>query len=133
MDKKFRTMVERSIQGIVIIQDFRVVYSNRAFTKISGFSKKELLSLTSSQVEKMVHPDQRALVWGRMKARFQGKKVVSRYAYKGISKDGSVRWLEMVANRIDYEGKPAREPSSISPNAKKQKRHYRKAKRTISL
>ena len=33
MDNKFRTMVERSIQGIVIIQDFRVVYSNQAFTK----------------------------------------------------------------------------------------------------
>ena len=100
-------MVERSIQGIVIIQDFRVVYSNQAFTKISGFSKKELLSLTPAQVEKVIHPDHRALVWGRMSTRLQGKKAVPRYEFKGIRKDGSVRWLEMVANRIEHEGKPA--------------------------
>ena len=100
-------MVERSIQGIVIIQDFRVVYSNQAFAKISGFSNKELLSLTPSQVEKVIHPDHRALVWGRMSTRLQGKKAVPRYEFKGIRKDESVRWLEMVANRIEHEGKPA--------------------------
>ncbi len=107
MDNKFRTMVERSIQGIVIIQDFRVVYSNQAFAKISGFSKKELLSLTPSQVEKVIHPDHRALVWGRMSTRLLGKKAVPRYEFKGIRKDGSVRWLEMVANRIEHEEKHA--------------------------
>jgi PAS domain S-box-containing protein len=57
--------------------------------------------------EKMIHPDHRALVWGRMRDRLQSKKVVPRYEYKGFRKDGSVRWLEMVANRIEYEGKPA--------------------------
>lgn len=107
MDNKFRTMVERSIQGIVIIQDFRVVYSNQAFAKISGFSKKELLSLTPSQMEKVIHPDHRALVWGRMSTRLLGKKAVPRYEFKGIRKDGSVRWLEMVANRIEHEEKHA--------------------------
>ena len=100
-------MVERSIQGIVIIQDFRVVYSNQAFAKISGFSNKELLSLTPSQVEKVIHPDHRALVWGRMSTRLLGKKAVPRYEFKGIRKDGSVRWLEMVANRIEHEEKHA--------------------------
>jgi len=107
MDRKFRTIVERSIQGIVIIQDFRIVYSNLALVKMSGYSKKELLSLTPSQVEKMIHPDHRALVWGRMRARLQGQKAVARYEYKGFRKDGSVIWMEMIANRIEYEGKPA--------------------------
>lgn len=107
MEKSFRTMVERSIQGMVIIQDLRVVYCNQAFAGISGYSKKELLSLTPTQVEKMVHPDDRDLIWGRMKKRLQGKKVLPRYEFKGFRKDGSVRWLEMLANRIEYEGKPA--------------------------
>jgi PAS domain S-box-containing protein len=107
MDTKFRTIVERSIQGIVIIQDFRVVYSNQAFARISGYSKKELRSLTPTQVEKMIHPDQRALVWGRMRDRLQGQKAASRYEFKGFRKDGTIRWLEMVANRIEHEGKPA--------------------------
>jgi PAS domain S-box-containing protein len=107
MDKNFRTMVECSIQGIVIIHDFRVVYSNQAFAKISGYSKKELLSLTPAKLEKVIHPDHRDLVWGRMGSRLQGQKVTPRYEFKGIRKDGSIRWLEMVADRIDFEGKPA--------------------------
>lgn len=107
MAKNFRTMVERSIQGIVIIQDFRVVYSNQAFTKICGYSKRELLSLTPARLEKVVHADHRDLVWGRMRSRLQGQKVPPRYEFKGYRKDGSIRWMEMVANRIEYEGKPA--------------------------
>jgi PAS domain S-box-containing protein len=107
MDKKFHAIVERSIQGILIIQNFRVVYANQAFAKISGYSKKELLSLTPAQVEKAVHPDFRALVWGRVRTRLQDKKAILRYEFKGFRKDGSIRWMEMVANRIDYEGKPA--------------------------
>ena len=107
MAKNFRTMVERSIQGIVIIQDFRVAYSNPAFSKICGYSKRELLSLTPARLEKVIHTDHRDLVWGRMRSRLQGQKVPPRYEFKGYRKDGAIRWLEMVANRIEYEGKPA--------------------------
>jgi PAS domain S-box-containing protein len=100
-------MVERSIQGIVIIQDFRIVYTNQAFAKISGYSKGELLALTPAQIEKVIHKDHRDLVWGRMRARLKGEKIVHRYVFKAVRKDGSIRWLEMLANRIEYEGKPA--------------------------
>ncbi len=100
-------MVEHSIQGIVIIQDFRIVYTNRAFAKISGYSKRELLALTPAQIEKVIHKDYQDLVWGRMRVRLKGEKIVPRYEFKGVKKDGSIRWLEMLANRIEYEGKPA--------------------------
>jgi PAS domain S-box-containing protein len=52
MEKNFRTMVERSIQGIIIIQNFCIVYANQALARICGFSKKELLSLSPSQVKR---------------------------------------------------------------------------------
>ncbi|MFQ6038396.1 MAG: PAS domain S-box protein, partial [Candidatus Aminicenantales bacterium] len=31
-EEKFRTMVEHSLQGIIIVQDYRIVYANRAFS-----------------------------------------------------------------------------------------------------
>jgi len=106
-EEKYRSMVENSLQGLIIIQDFRVVYCNTAFTKISGYSIRELLELRPEEVKKLVHPEDHILVWGRMKKRLQGEEVPSRYEYRGIKKDGTVIWLQMVASRIEYQGKPA--------------------------
>jgi PAS domain S-box-containing protein/putative nucleotidyltransferase with HDIG domain len=106
-EEKYKSMVENSLQGIVIIQDFRVVYCNTAFTKISGYSEQELLSLTPKDVRKLVHPDDQNLVWGRMKKRLQGEDVTSQYEYRGIRKDGTLVWLQMVASVIEFQGKPA--------------------------
>jgi len=98
--------VEQSIQGIIILQDFRIIYTDQAFADISGYSIDELLSLSRRKVRGMIHPDHQAMVWGRMKARLQGKEVSARYEYKGLKKDGSVIWLEMVASRSEHNGKP---------------------------
>ncbi len=106
-EEKYRSMVDNSLQGIIIIQDFRVVYCNAASTKICGYSEQELLSLTPKDVRMLVHPDDQKLVWGRMKMRLQGEDVPSQYEYRGVKKDGSVIWLQMVVSLIEYQGKPA--------------------------
>ncbi len=106
-EEKYRCMVEHSLQGIVIVQDFRIVYSNSAFAKISGYTAEELLALSPEEVKELVHPDDRNLVWGRMKKRLQGEEVPSRYEFRAIKKDGTVIWLQMVASRIEYRGKLA--------------------------
>lgn len=106
-EEKYRIMVENSLQGVIIIQDFRVVYCNTAFTIISGYSEHELLSLTPDEVRELVHPDDQHLVWGRMKKRLQGEDIPSQYEYRGVKKDGIIIWLQMVASLIEFQGKPA--------------------------
>jgi len=105
--KWFQTLLYQSIQGLLIVQEFRIIFTNPAFAKISGYSIKELRSLTPDQVMAMVHPEDQALVWGRFRDRLEGKDAPVRYEYRGIRKDGSARWLEMVATRIEYQGKAA--------------------------
>jgi len=101
---KYRTIVEHSLQGIIIIQDFHIVYANEAFAKISGYTAEELTNFSPDHVKQLVHPEDRAMVWGRMASRLAGKDVPPRYEYRGIKKDGSIVWLEMVASRIEYRG-----------------------------
>jgi len=55
----------------------------------------------------MIHPEDQAFVWAHFRDRLAGKLVSPRYEYRGIGKDGAVRWLEMFASRIEYRGKPA--------------------------
>jgi len=97
-ERKYRALVEQSLQGLLVMQGLRIVFANPAFAEIS---------LSPEQVTALVHPDDQALVWKRFEDRLAGKPVPPRYEYRLIRKDGSVRWLEMFAGRIEYGGKPA--------------------------
>lgn len=112
-EEKYRTLTEQSLMGIVALQDFRIVFANTAFAEISGYSVEELLSLSPAKVQAMVHPEDQALVWGRFRDRLAGKAVPPHYEYRAIRKDGTVCWLEMHTNRIEYGGKPATQGAII--------------------
>ena len=118
-EEKYRTLVENSLQGIVIVRDSRIVYANNAFAKISGYTVKELMSLPPEKVMGMVHPKDQSFVWGRFRDRLAGKPVAPRYEYRGVRKDGTVRWLEMFTHRIEYDGKPAVQAAVIDVTQRK--------------
>ncbi|NIM98979.1 MAG: PAS domain S-box protein [candidate division Zixibacteria bacterium] len=106
-EAKYRALVEQSVQGIVVIQDGRIVFTNPAFSIISGYTIEELYALSPEQVMAMAHPDDQELVWGRLRKRLKGKLTPRHYEFRGVRKDKSERWLEMHASLITYNSKPA--------------------------
>ena len=106
-EEKYRRMVENSLQGIFIIQDFRLVYVNEALAHIMGYSLAELYSLPPQKLRGLVHPDDQDMVWGRMADRMAGKYVPPRYDFKAMRKNGDTVWVEMLSGRIEFQGKPA--------------------------
>jgi len=106
-EEKHRTLVEQSLQGLVVLQDFRIVFANTAITEITGLTVEELISLSPDQVRSQIHPEDQALVWNRFRDRVAGRSVLPRYDFRIVRKDGTVRWLEMFSSRINYRGKPA--------------------------
>jgi len=106
-EERYRTLAEQSLMGLVVVQDFRIVYANAAYAELSGYSVDELLSLTPEQLQAMVHPEDQPLVWARFRDRLAGKAALPRYECRAIRKDGTVCWMEVYANRIEYGGKPA--------------------------
>ena len=106
-EQKYRTLVEQSLQGLAIVQDLRIVFANAALAEITGYTVEELISLSPEEVTALVHPDDRALVWGRFRDRLDGKPVPPCYECRAIQKDGTVSWVEMFSSRIDYHGRPA--------------------------
>jgi PAS domain S-box-containing protein len=105
--QKYWQLIENSLQGIVIIQDFKVVYANPAFSRVTGYPIKELLSFTPEQVMELAHPDDRDKLWGNFRKRMAGIDISPHYQFKGLSKEGKTKILELYANKIEYEGKPA--------------------------
>ena len=109
-EAKYRALVEQSLQGIVIAQGPpppRIVFANSTMAEILGYTPDELTSLSPKETEGLVHPEDRAMSFGRFSDRLQGKPAPPRYEVRGIRKDGEVRWLDFSSNRIEYQGQPA--------------------------
>ncbi len=106
-DQKYRHLVENSLQGIVIVQDFKIVYSNPAFSRITGYTVDELLEFDASRLINLVHPDDQELVWGNFRKRMSGIDIPPHYKFKGMTKDGRQKILDLYASVIDYDGRPA--------------------------
>ena len=104
---------------MIVLEGGRIVFANSALADICGYPVEELQSLSAEQVTALIHPEDQALVWGHFRDRLGGKAAPPRYQYRGVSKDGSVRWLEMAASLITYGGQPAIQGSIIDITERK--------------
>ena len=118
-EKKYRELIEKSLQGVVIIQDSRIVFANNALARITGFTVKELLSLTPERMKVLIHPEDQERVWGLLENRLAGKALPPHYECRGIRKDGSVMWMEIFAHQIIFNGKPALQGAIIDITERK--------------
>jgi PAS domain S-box-containing protein len=120
-EEKYRTLVEQSLQGLVIAQDIppRLVFANFAMAEILGYTVEELLSLSPEETEMLVHPEDQAAFFQRYQDRLAGKPTPPRYEVRAIRKDGAVRWVEMFAGRIEYCGKPAVQAAFVDITGRK--------------
>jgi len=119
-EEAYRTLVDQSLQGLLIIQDMRIVFANTVFAKTLGYTNEELLLLSPEKVRAMIHAEDQALVWGRFRNQLEGKLVPPNFECRGVRKNGAMCWLEMVASRIHYRRKPAIQGAIKDVTARKQ-------------
>ena len=55
----------------------------------------------------MVHPDDRARVYGNYLRRLRGEAVEAFYKFRVVDTAGETRWLQISAVAIEWEGRPA--------------------------
>jgi PAS domain S-box-containing protein len=103
-DKALQAIVDLTPSLLLIHQDSKFVMINKAFEKISGYSKEEILG---RHYWEFVHPDQREKVKKLGQARLYGVKVPDRYEMKVVRKNGEIAWLDFSARTISWNGKPA--------------------------
>ena len=54
-----------------------------------------------------MHDDDKAIFFSRLDARVHGEHSKSSLEFRAVRKDGSIVWLEVFSNRIEYMGEPA--------------------------
>lgn len=104
-EEKFRTLAEKSLIGIYLMQDGVFKYVNPKFAEIFGYSTDEIID--KMKPRDLVHPEDRKIVEENIGKRISGELDSIRYNFIGIRKDGKVVFIEAYGSRIMYKGKPA--------------------------
>ncbi len=103
-EEKYRCLVENANDAIIVAQDGRLVFANPMAIEITGFSEQELMSKPFLE---FIHPDDRDLVFERYRQRLKGNLSPSRYSFRMIGQDSTVKIVEISAVLIDWEDRPA--------------------------
>jgi two-component system, NarL family, sensor kinase len=104
-ESKFRLLAETTQSGIFIARkNGTLCYFNPPMQAATGYTADELSAMT---VWELVHPDSLDLVRARVLARWRGEPVSPRYEFKILDKSGAVRWLDLAATLIEFQGQPA--------------------------
>lgn len=103
-EEKYRNLVERAHDAIVIIQGGALVYVNKRTAEITGYSVEEL---TGGQFADYVAPNELERVTQYHSKRMAGESVPSRYQSALRHRDGSRIDVEFSAAVITYRQEPA--------------------------
>ncbi|HYX05765.1 MAG TPA: PAS domain S-box protein, partial [Bacteroidales bacterium] len=107
-EEKFRQISEQSLMSIGIIQTGRVVYSNHAYSRLSGYSRDELRNLPEENVTGLIHHEDREFVLHQAQKVLEGKHdAISRFAYRLVSSEGKMIWVDNFFSRIKFNKQPA--------------------------
>lgn len=100
----YKLVVEQCQEGILVVQQGQIRFSNPYLSDLSGYSNYEL---KENGIDNFVHPDDKELVLQRHFDRLSGKNVPQRYEFRATKKDGQEIWVSISGILIEWEGSPA--------------------------
>ena len=103
-EERYRAVVEHVGEGMVVVQDGVFVFVNKRALEITRRARHEIIGRGFLE---QVHPDDRAMVAGRLRTGLAGEPVPGRYELRLAHDDGSITWIELAATMVPWEGKKA--------------------------
>ena len=103
--EKYQNIVESSLDGIVVVQDGKLVFVNASSAKIFGYdSADEMKEMSFADT---IAPSNRFLVLEGYEGRLIGEDVLRNFEMKGLTKQGRVVDMEVNAKLVSWNGKSA--------------------------
>ena len=104
-EERYRSLVELSPDGIVVVRDGRMVFANSAMLGLLGATVRQ--EVIGKEVLDFVHPDYKDLVRARLRQQQVDGKPVPLIRQRLVRIDGSEVDVEVSGVPIVYEGSPA--------------------------
>ncbi|MBU2549115.1 MAG: PAS domain S-box protein, partial [Proteobacteria bacterium] len=103
-EEKYRLVVERANDGIVIMQGGRVVLANRQLADMLGYEPDELQGRPFLD---FIHPSRIKEVRERYESRMRGEEPPARFESIIVNRQGRAIHVDSNAGLINYQGSPA--------------------------
>lgn len=103
-EERYRTLIEGSLQGILINLDFKPVFVNQAYSDIFGYDSPAEIMALNSQLD-LVAPEERDRLAGYRDARLSGEGAPRTYTFVGLRKNGSRVRVRNRVTVVDWEGR----------------------------
>ncbi|HTK19550.1 MAG TPA: PAS domain S-box protein [Mucilaginibacter sp.] len=101
---KFRTVAEKSIVGVYIVQNGKFVFVNPRFAEIFGYQPDEIIN--TMPVDGIIHDSYKHVTIENVRKRIDGEVESVHYEAIGLKKDGSANWVEFFGSRAIIGGLP---------------------------
>lgn len=103
-EKLIRALIEDSLEGMAIVQDFRFIYVNKAFIQMVGYSLEELNQMEPTHI---IAPEDKERLTTQHSQRMKGDKEVKISVASFIRKDGTKFIAEFNSSLVVIRGKEA--------------------------
>ena len=102
---KYRQMINKASEGVIVYQEGYISFANDACAKMSGYSKEELFS--NYLINDLVHPDDRERIQTYQELRLDGERTIYNYQFRLACKDKNIKWVEANSSLVMWRGRPA--------------------------
>jgi PAS domain S-box-containing protein len=116
--EKYQSIVESSLDGIVVIQEGKLVFVNPSAVRIFGYDSVE--DMRAASFSDTIAPSSRSFILGEQQAQLTGENILRNDELKGLTKTGKVIDLEVNARLIPWNGRPAVQASFRDITQRKQ-------------
>ncbi|MDP3436630.1 MAG: PAS domain S-box protein, partial [Bacteroidales bacterium] len=82
----------------------KIEFANPALSRITGHPARKLLSVPFIT---LIHPEDQKMVLDNYSRRMKGQQIETDYDFRVIADDGSVIWVNINAQMINWDGNPA--------------------------
>lgn len=103
-EAKYRTLIEKSLDGIVISQNVKIIMVNKAFADMLGFSVEECMEKFGPD---FIVPEDRERVMNHHLQRMNGDLSDKKYTLSMFHKTGKRIITEFSSTAIEIDGRPA--------------------------
>jgi PAS domain S-box-containing protein len=103
-EEQHRLIFETSQEGILVVQNFQLVYFNPLISLISGYSETELQTISFLE---LVHPEDLEYVLDNYRKRLAGEWAETTCKFRLIRKNTDPCWVELSSARLMWKGEPA--------------------------
>ncbi len=102
---KYKNLIENSLVGVYLMQDGKFKYANDHFCDIFGYTSDEIID--NIDPPELVHDDDKNLVRNNIKKRITRETPVLKYEFKGLKKDKSIVYVQVLGSVMQYKDRPA--------------------------